>query len=157
MLPQSRRWLELRLRDRTAGALEAVLNRLPDSVERLGADGAFTRVAVRRLVVGDTVRVLPGEAFPADGTILKGSTQADEALLTGESTPVHKPEGSAVTAGSYNLQSSVEVRVECVGAQTRFAQTFHLDQSMGADQCGGASRSSIFANEAARDSCNLSF
>ncbi len=81
------RWLELRLRDRTAGALEAVLNRLPDSVERLGADGAFTRVAVRRLVVGDTVRCLPGEAFPADGTILKGSTQADEALLTGESTP----------------------------------------------------------------------
>ncbi len=54
------RWLELRLRDRTAGALEAVLNRLPDSVERLGADGAFTRVAVRRLVVGDAVRVLAG-------------------------------------------------------------------------------------------------
>ena len=125
------RWLELRLRDRTAGALEAVLNRLPDSVERLGADGAFTRVAVRRLVVGDTVRVLPGEAFPADGTILKGSTQADEALLTGESTPVHKPEGSAVTAGSYNLQSSVEVRVECVGAQTRFAQIVALMESAG--------------------------
>ena len=125
------RWLELRLRDRTAGALEAVLNRLPESVERLGADGAFTRVAVRRLVVGDTVRVLPGEAFPADGTILKGSTQADEALLTGESTPVHKPEGSAVTAGSYNLQSSVEVRVECVGAQTRFAQIVALMESAG--------------------------
>lgn len=125
------RWLELRLRDRTAGALEAVLNRLPDSVERLGADGAFTRVAVRRLVVGDTVRVLPGEAFPADGTILKGSTQADEALLTGESTPVHKPEGSVVTAGSYNLQSSVEVRVECVGAQTRFAQIVALMESAG--------------------------
>ena len=51
------RFLELRLRDRTAGSLEAVLNRLPDSVERLGADGAFTRVAVRRLVVGDTVTV----------------------------------------------------------------------------------------------------
>ena len=99
------RWLELRLRDRTAGALEAVLNRLPDSVERLGADGAFTRVAVRRLVVGDTVRVLPGEAFPADGTILKGSTQADEALLTGESTPVHKPEGSAVNG--WQLQPAV--------------------------------------------------
>ena len=125
------RWLELRLRDRTAGALEAVLNRMPDSVERLGADGAFTRVAVRRLAVGDTVRVLPGEAFPADGTILKGSTQADEALLTGESTPVHKPEGSAVTAGSYNLQSSVEVRVECVGAQTRFAQIVALMESAG--------------------------
>jgi Cu2+-exporting ATPase len=61
------RWLELRLRDRTAGALEAVMNRLPDSVERLGADGVFARVAVRRWLVGDTMRVLPGEAFPADG------------------------------------------------------------------------------------------
>ncbi len=123
------RWLELRLRDRTAGALEAVFNRLPDSVERLGAEGAFTRVAVRRLQVGDTVRVLPGEAFPADGSITRGSTQADEALLTGESTPVDRPVGSTVTAGSYNLQSPVQVRVECVGSQTRFAQIVALMES----------------------------
>ena len=123
------RWLELRLRDRTAGALEAVFNRLPDSVERLGADGSFARVAVRRLVVGDTVRVLPGEAFPADGSITLGSTQADEALLTGESTPVDRPLGSTVTAGSYNLQAPVQVRVECVGAQTRFAQIVALMES----------------------------
>ncbi|MBX9818561.1 MAG: cation transporter, partial [Burkholderiaceae bacterium] len=57
------RWLELRLRDRTAGALEALMNRLPDSVERQTARGDFERVAVRRLVPGDLVRVLPGEAF----------------------------------------------------------------------------------------------
>lgn len=56
------RWLELRLRDRTAGSLEAVMNRLPDSVERRRADGAFERVAVRRLAVDDVVRVLPGES-----------------------------------------------------------------------------------------------
>lgn len=123
------RWLELRLRDRTAGALEAVMNRLPDSVERRGADGAFTRVATRRLVAGDVVRVLPGEAFPADGRILKGSTHADEALLTGESTPVARPEGSMVTAGSYNLQAPVEVLVEGIGAQTRFAQIVALMES----------------------------
>lgn len=123
------RWLELRLRDRTAGALEAVMNRLPDSVERLGADGAFVRVAVRRLAVGDTVRVLPGEAFPADGCITQGATLADEALLTGESTPVARSVGSAVTAGSYNLQSAVQVRVERVGADTRFAQIVALMES----------------------------
>ncbi|WP_372588154.1 heavy metal translocating P-type ATPase [Acidovorax sp. BLS4] len=123
------RWLELRLRDRTAGALEAVMNRLPDSVERLQADGAFVRVAVRRLAVGDTVRVLPGEAFPADGRIMRGDTLADEALLTGESTPVARPEGSAVTAGSYNLQSAVQVKVERVGADTRFAQIVALMES----------------------------
>ncbi|CAN7326904.1 cation-translocating P-type ATPase [Acidovorax sp. LjRoot129] len=123
------RWLELRLRDRTAGALEAVMNRLPDSVERRGEDGSFTRVATRRLVLGDTIRVLPGEAFPADGRITRGNTQADEALLTGESTPVVRPLGSTVTAGSYNLQSPVEMVVEGIGAQTRFAQIVALMES----------------------------
>lgn len=124
------RWLELRLRDRTAGALEAVMNRLPDSVERRGADGAtFTRVATRRLAVGDVIRVLPGEAFPADGRITEGSTQADEALLTGESTPVARPLGSAVVAGSYNLQAAVQVCVERVGSATRFAQIVALMES----------------------------
>lgn len=123
------RWLELRLRDRTAGALEAVMNRLPDSVERRGAEGNFTRVATRRLVPGDTIRVLPGEAFPADGRITRGNTQADEALLTGESTPVARPLGSTVTAGSYNLQSPVEVLVQGTGAQTRFAQIVALMES----------------------------
>jgi len=123
------RWLELRLRDRTAGALEAVMNRLPDSVERKGADGGFLRVATRRLVVGDTIRVLPGEAFPADGCIVAGRTQADEALLTGESTPVARGEGSQVTAGSYNLHAPVEVRVQSVGAETRFGQIVALMES----------------------------
>jgi Cu2+-exporting ATPase len=124
------RWLELRLRDRTAGALEAVMNRLPDSVERRDdATGTFARVATRRLVVGDTIRVLPGEAFPADGCITAGNTHADEALLTGESTPVARPVGSHVTAGSYNLQSPVEVRVEGTGGQTRFAQIVALMES----------------------------
>ncbi len=123
------RWLELRLRDRTAGALEAVMNRLPDSVERREADGGFVRVATRRLVAGDTIRVLPGEAFPADGRITSGNTHADEALLTGESTPVSRPVGSNVTAGSYNLQAPVEVLVEGTGGQTRFAQIVALMES----------------------------
>ncbi len=78
------RWLEARLRDRTAGALEALMNRLPDSVERRTASGGFERVAVRRVMPGDILRVLPGEAFLADGTVLEGETRVDEALLTGE-------------------------------------------------------------------------
>ena len=123
------RWLELRLRDRTAGSLEAVMNRLPESVERRSASGVFERVAVRRLAVGDVVKVLPGEAFPADGCVTQGDTLADEALLTGESTPVARPQGSHVTAGSYNLQSVVEVRVDSVGQTTRFAQIVALMES----------------------------
>ncbi|MEA3393051.1 MAG: cation transporter, partial [Pseudomonadota bacterium] len=100
------RWLELRLRDRTAGALDALMNRLPDSVERQRADGMFERVAVRRLKAGDVVRILPGEAFPADGTVLQGQTLADEALLTGESRPIPRGAGEAVIAGSHNLAAS---------------------------------------------------
>lgn len=125
----SGRLLELRLRDKTAGALEAVMNRLPDSVERRQPDGSWERVAVRRLQTGDVVRVLAGEAFPADGHVAQGQTHADEALLTGESTPVRKEQGDAVTAGSYNLGSPVEVRVDVVGGQTRFAQIVDLMES----------------------------
>ena len=120
------RWLELRLRDRTAGALEALMNRLPDSVERQKTSGEFERVAVRRLGPGDVIRVLPGEAFPADGVVLQGDTLADESLLTGESRPVPHGPGGAVIAGSHNLASAVLVRVERTGAQTRFAQIVAL-------------------------------
>jgi Cu2+-exporting ATPase len=120
------RWLELRLRDRTAGSLDALMNRLPESVERRGADGGFVRVGVRRLAAGDILRVLPGEAFPADGELTAGSTRVDEALLSGESTPCWRTVGGAVAAGSINLESAVEMRVERVGADTRFAEIIAL-------------------------------
>ena len=120
------RWLELRLRDRTAGALEALMHRLPESVERQRADGSFERVAVRRLRVGDVVRVLPGEAFVADGVVLRGTTTADEALLTGESTPLARGVGDTVIAGSHNLSGVVEERVDRLGEDTRYAQIVAL-------------------------------
>lgn len=120
------RWLELRLRDRTAGALDALLNRLPDSVERQGVDGSFARVAVRRLQVGDIIRVLPGEAFPADGEVLQGVTHVDEALLTGESRPLPRGVGEGVIAGSHNLSAAVQVRVARIAKDTRFAQIVAL-------------------------------
>jgi Cu2+-exporting ATPase len=123
------RWLELRLRDRTAGSLEALMNRLPESMERLNAQGIFQRVAIRRLQVGDLVRVYPGEAFAADGIVEQGETLVDEALLTGESHPLHRRPGDGVIAGSHNLGSSVQVRLQAVGEQTRFAQIVALMQS----------------------------
>ncbi len=117
----SGRMLEQRLRDRTAGSLDALSRRLPDSVERRCADGGYEHVAVRRLAVGDVVRVKPGEAFPADGTVLDGTTTVDEALLTGESLPVPRGVGSAVIAGSHNLTAGVEMKIERVGPDTRYA------------------------------------
>jgi Cu2+-exporting ATPase len=123
------RWLELRLRDRTAGALEALMNRLPDSVERQLADGSFARIATRRIVVGDVLRVHPGETIPADGLITVGSTSVDESLMTGESRPVAREAGTLVLCGSHNLSGTVIVRVDGVGADTRFAQIVALMDS----------------------------
>ena len=120
------RWLELRLRDRTAGALDAVLNRLPESVSRRTADGQWERISVRRLAVGDVLEVLPGQALAGDGTILSGQTQVDEALLTGESRPLTRGQGDRVIAGSHNLSSRIEVRIDQVGAATRYAQIVAL-------------------------------
>ena len=125
----SGRWLELRLRDRTAGALEALMNRLPDSIARLSKDGTFECVAVRRLQLGDVIRILPGETFPADGEVIQGDTMVDEALLTGESRPVSRGVGGMVIAGSHNLSSVVQVRVEQLGDKTRFAQIVALMES----------------------------
>ncbi len=123
------RWLELRLRDRTAGALEAVLNRLPDRVRKRMASGEWQQVSIRRLAVGDVIEVLAGEAFAGDGQVLAGQTQVDEALLTGESQPLQRKTGDRVIAGSHNLTGTVEVRIEQVGAATRYAQIVALMES----------------------------
>ncbi len=120
------RLLEQRLRERTAGSLDALMQRLPDSVQRQLADGSFERVSPRRLAVGDLIRVLPGEAFPVDGSIVTGHTFADEALLTGESHPIARLAGSAVLAGSYNLSAVVTLRIEQIGQATRYAQIVAL-------------------------------
>ena len=122
------RFLEQRLRSRSAGALDTLMQRLQASVERQSADGRFERVALRRLRVGDVLRVMPGEAFAADGTITLGDTLADEALLTGESRPVPHALGASVMAGSYNLANVVQVRVEKTGVDTRYAQVVALMQ-----------------------------
>lgn len=132
------RWLELCLRDRTAGALEALMNRLPDSVERQTVQGDFERVAVRRLVAGDLVRVQPGEAFAADGLVEQGSTLVDEALLSGESHPLPRDVGATVVAGSHNLHATVLVRITHVGEATRFAQIVALMESASTTKPRGA-------------------
>jgi P-type Cu2+ transporter len=128
------RWIELRMRDKTAGALDVLMRRLPATVERLNVNGQFERVAVRRLMVGDLVRVLPGEAFPADGQIISGETNADESLLTGESRPVSKGLGAEVIAGSHNLSTAVQVRIERIGGTTRYAQIVALMERASVDK-----------------------
>ncbi|WP_439518767.1 heavy metal translocating P-type ATPase [Hydrogenophaga sp.] len=120
------RYLEHKARDRTAGALDSLINRLPQACERQGADGSFEHISIRRLAVGDVVRVSAGQAFPADGELLSERATVDEALLTGESRPVARERAQAVVAGSFNLGGPVLVRVDRVGTDTRFAQIVRL-------------------------------
>ena len=120
------RYLELKARDRTAGALDALMNRLPQVCERRKDDGSFESLSVRRLAVGDVVRVQAGLAFPGDGSLLSDSATVDEALLTGESHPLTRQRGEDVVAGSYNLGGPVLVQVQRLGRDTRFAQIVAL-------------------------------
>ena len=114
------RYLELLARHRAAMALESALACLPETAWRVAADGSVEAVSVHRLRPGDLVRVPVGQAFPADGELQSGTTRADESLLSGESQAVEKVDGDALVAGSMNLGAPVLMRVQRVGADTRF-------------------------------------
>jgi Cu2+-exporting ATPase len=120
------RWLEGRMRDRTAGALDALMNRLPEKAQRLNAQGQLETVAATVLQVGDTVRIGPGQAFPADARVVQGSTWVEEALLTGESKPLARHVNDRVLSGSHNLRQTVDVVITAVGDATVYAQTVAL-------------------------------
>ena len=114
------RFFEMRTRHRAADSLESALACMPEVASRLESDGVWREVSVRRLRPGDRVRVAVGQAFPADGRLREGRTTVDEALLTGESTPVAREPGSILVAGSLNVGDPVVMDVERVGADTRF-------------------------------------
>lgn len=120
------RYLEHKARDRTAGALDSLMNRLPEVCDRQTAAGGFEAVSIRRLLVGDVVRVQAGQAFPGDGEVLSERATVDEALLTGESRPLTRERGQTVVAGSYNLGGPVLMRLDRLGRDTRFAQIVSL-------------------------------
>ncbi|HTP71425.1 MAG TPA: cation-translocating P-type ATPase [Burkholderiaceae bacterium] len=123
------RWLEMRARHRAEAALETATARLPERVLRLRADGGADEVDLDAVRPGDTLRVPLGQAFAADGVVVEGRTEADESLLTGESRPVAKGSGDAVIAGSINRSAPVLMRVERVGADTRYAAIVALMRS----------------------------
>ncbi|HEX5806291.1 MAG TPA: cation-translocating P-type ATPase [Macromonas sp.] len=120
------RYLELKARDRTAGALDALMNRLPERCERQTPAGDFEAVSLKRLQVGDVVRVQAGQAVPGDGVVLSAGATLDESLLTGESGPVARVLGDSVVAGSHNLSGALLVRLDRLGRDTRFAQIVQL-------------------------------
>lgn len=120
------RYFEFKARDRTAGALDDLMNRLPEVCDRRKKDGTYEAVSVRRLELGDVVRLQAGQAFPGDGVLLSPRATVDEALLTGESHPISRSQGDVVIAGSFNLSGPAEISINKLGADTRFAQIVSL-------------------------------
>ena len=118
--------LELRAREQTSGAIRALIDLTPKQALRVEADGADREIDVAAIVVGDRLRVRPGEKIPVDGVVEQGRATIDEALVTGESMPVTRGEGDAVVAGSLNTTGSFIMRAERVGADTLLAQIVQL-------------------------------
>ncbi|MEP6885260.1 MAG: heavy metal translocating P-type ATPase [Gammaproteobacteria bacterium] len=110
--------LELRAREKTGGAIRALLKLAPKTARRIRADGTDEEVALDQIHVGDKLRVRPGDAVPADGSVSEGKSSVDESMVTGESMPVEKVAGAKVIAGTINGTGVLTITAGKVGADT---------------------------------------
>jgi P-type Cu2+ transporter len=138
-------WIELRSVGQAQGALRELAKLLPDTAERILPDGSTETIEVKQLQVGDTVLVRPGAGIPADGTVREGSSSVNEAMITGESQPVHKHPGASVIGGTINGSGSLRVAIERVGDNTALAGIMRLV----ADAQNSQSRAQTLAQKAA--------
>ncbi|MBL8702600.1 MAG: copper-translocating P-type ATPase [Alphaproteobacteria bacterium] len=114
--------LELRARERTGGAIRALLDLAPAQARRLRDDGSEAEVPLAVVAVGDRLRVRPGDKIPLDGEVLEGASNVDESMVTGESVPVAKSIGARVIGGTLNGQGAFVMRADRVGEDTVLAQ-----------------------------------
>jgi Cu+-exporting ATPase len=118
--------LELRARERTSGAIRALLDLAPKIAHRVAAGGAEEDVSLDRVAVGDRLRVRPGEKVPVDGALTEGRSTLDESMVTGESMPVTKEVGAKVIAGTINRSGGFVMQAEKVGRDTMLAQIVQM-------------------------------
>ncbi len=118
--------LELGARERTNGAIKALLNLAPKIARRLREDGTDEEVSLDLVHVGDRLRVRPGEKIPVDGVLMEGRVSIDESLVTGESMPATRGQGDKVIAGSINKTGSFVMRAEKIGADTLLSQIVQM-------------------------------
>jgi Cu+-exporting ATPase len=118
--------LELRARSRTSSAIRNLLGLAPKTARRLGADGTERDVPLELVLVGDRLRVRPGERVPVDGTVFDGTTTVDESMVTGEPIPVEKTVDAKVTGGTVNGTGSFVMKAERVGSDTLLAQIVRM-------------------------------
>lgn len=98
---------DLRARERTGDAIRAVLDLAPKTSRRILPDGTEYDAPLESIMEGDRLRVRPGDAVPVDGTVIEGRSSLDESMLTGESMPVEKSPGDAVTGATINKNGAV--------------------------------------------------
>ncbi len=118
--------LELRAREQTSGAIKALLDLAPKTARRVRADGTDEEVGLDQILVGDKLRVRPGEKVPVDGELVEGRVAIDESMVTGESMPVTKEPGDKVIGGAINKTGSFVMRAEKVGADTLLSQIVQM-------------------------------
>jgi len=118
--------LELRARERTSGAIKALLDLAPKTARRIGPDGQDTEVGLDQVVVGDRLRVRPGEKVPVDGLVEEGRSSLDESMVTGESMPVTKTNGDKVIGGTLNQTGALVIAAEKVGRDTMLARIVQM-------------------------------
>ena len=118
--------LELRAREKTSGAIKALLGLAPKTAVKVGPAGTDETVEVEAIQVGDLLRVQPGEKIPVDGKLVEGKGNVDESMVTGEPVPVAKAVDSQVTAGTLNQTGGFVMRAEKVGADTLLSQIVHM-------------------------------
>jgi Cu+-exporting ATPase len=118
--------LELRAREKTGGAIRALLKLAPKTARRLRADGTDEEVPLDQIHVGDRLRVRPGEAVPVDGSVAEGSSAVDESMVTGESMPVEKAAAAKVIGGTINGTGALVIAAEKVGADTMLSRIVHM-------------------------------
>jgi Cu+-exporting ATPase len=118
--------LELRARQRTSGAIRALLNLAPQQAHLLDSAGSEKDVALDQVKRGDRLRVRPGERVPTDGVIREGASAVDESMVTGEPMPVEKSAGDKVTGGTLNTSGSFVMEAERVGSETMLSQIVKL-------------------------------
>ena len=114
--------LELRARAATGRAIRALLNLAPKTARRIDADGGESEVPLGEVMVGDRLRVRPGEAIPVDGMVIEGRSPVDESMLTGEPAPVLKEAQARVTGGTVNGTGSLVIEARAIGSDTVLAR-----------------------------------
>jgi len=118
--------LELRARQRTSGAIRALLNLAPQQAHVVSAAGGEKEVPLDHVKRGDRLRVRPGERVPVDGVIREGASAVDESMVTGEPMPVEKRVGDSITGGTLNRSGSFVMEAQRVGSETMLAQIVRL-------------------------------